>query len=211
MKSSARLAVPLLVVAACASPSRGKPGDVLTHATNPETRRQAALALGEKGAMRDAPVLVRALRDPDPLVRAIAETSLWQVWTRSGDKETDRALTEGVALLESQQLGQAIEVFTLVIERRPDFAEGWNKRATAYYLLGDYRKSLADCDEVIKRNPYHFGALSGYGMNYLELDEPARALDYFERALAVNPNLEQVEQAADLLRHLLRQQRRDAV
>lgn len=211
MKSPALLALSLLVVVACASSSRAKPGDVLAHSTNPETRRQAALALGERGAMRDAPVLVRALRDPDPLVRAIAETSLWQVWARSGDQETDRVLTEGVELLESEQLGQAVQVFTRVIARRPDFAEAWNKRATAYYLLGDYRRSLADCDEVIKRNPYHFGALSGYGMNYLELDEPARALEYFERALAVNPNLEQVEQAADLLRHLLRQQRRDAV
>ena len=56
-------------------------------------------------------------------------------------------------------------------------------------MLGDYPKSLADCDEVMRRNPYHWGALSGYGMIYMQLDQPARALEYFERALAVNPNL----------------------
>jgi tetratricopeptide (TPR) repeat protein len=205
------LALALLAPAACSSPGPAKPVEVLTRSEDPEARRQAALALGEKGAMTDAPVLVSALRDPDPVVRAIAQASLWQVWTRSGDAETDRALTEGVELLENRQLRRAVEVFTRVIQRRPDFAEGWNKRATAYYLLGEYRESLADCDEVIKRNPYHFGALSGSGMNYLELDEPARALDSFERALAVNPNLEQVEQAIEVLRLLLRQQRRDAV
>ncbi len=211
MTAATRLALSLALLAACASPGRANPGDVLTRSADAEARRQAALALGERGGMSDAPVLVHALRDPDPVVRAIAEASLWQVWTRSGDEETDRAVTEGVELLQARQLRGAIEVFTRVIQRRPDFAEGWNKRATAYYLIGEYRKSLADCDEVIRRNPYHFGALSGSGMNYLELDEPARALDSFERALAVNPNLEQVEQATQVLRRLLQRERRDAV
>jgi tetratricopeptide (TPR) repeat protein len=206
-----RLALSLALLVGCASPASPRPAEVLTRSADIPARRQAALALGAQGAMADAPVLVHALRDPDPVVRAIAEASLWQVWMRSGDEATDRALTEGVELLEARQLQGAVEVFTRVIERRPDFAEGWNKRATAYYLLGDYRKSLADCDEVIRRNPYHFGALSGMGMNHLELDEPARALEAFERALAVNPNLDQVEQATHVLRRLLQQQRRDAV
>ena len=211
MKRLALLALWLLGCIACASPSPAKPVDVLIRSADAEARRQAALALGETGVMSDAPALVDALRDPDPVVRAIAESSLWQIWTRSGDAETDRVLTEGVELLEGRRLRGAVEVFTVVIRRRPEFAEGWNKRATAYYLLGEYRESLADCDEVIRRNPYHFGALSGSGMNYLELDEPARALDYFERALAVNPNLEQIEQAIQALRLLLRRERRDAV
>jgi tetratricopeptide (TPR) repeat protein len=207
---SARLALSLAVLA-CASPGSPRPDEVLTRSADVPARRQAALALGATGRMADAPVLVHALRDPDPAVRAIAEASLWQVWMRSGDEATDRALSEGVELLEIRQFERAVAVFTRVVERRPDFAEGWNKRATAYYLLGEYRRSLADCEEVIRRNPYHFGALSGTGMNYLELDEPARALEAFERALAVNPNLEQVEQATHVLRRRLQQQRRDAV
>ncbi|MEO6625937.1 MAG: tetratricopeptide repeat protein, partial [Burkholderiaceae bacterium] len=76
-----------------------------------------------------------------------------------------------------------------IIRRKPAFAEGWNKRATLHYLMGDFELSLKDCDEVIKRNPNHFGALSGYGQIYLNLGDLEKALAYFERALAVNPNL----------------------
>jgi Flp pilus assembly protein TadD len=206
------LALALVGLGACTSAGEHpKPVDVLTHSPDADARRQAARELGEKGTMTDAPVLVRALRDSDPTVRAIAQVSLWQVWTRSGDSETDRALLEGIELMQAGQLHEAVEVFTRVIQRRPDFAEGWNKRATAYYLLGEYRKSLADCHEVLKRNPDHFGALSGTGMNYLELDEPARALDSFERALTVNPNLADVEETVRILRTLLERQRRNAV
>jgi tetratricopeptide (TPR) repeat protein len=210
----ASLALTLALVALGACTSAGappKPVEVLASSPDADARREAARELGEKGTMTDAPVLVRALRDADPAVRAIAQVSLWQVWTRSGDSATDRALLEGIELLQAHQLREAVQAFTRVIERRPDFAEGWNKRATAYYLLGEYRTSLADCGEVLKRNPDHFGALSGSGMNYLELDEPARALEYFERALAVNPNLGEVEETVQILKTLLQQQRRNAV
>ncbi|OLC10437.1 MAG: hypothetical protein AUH77_01105 [Candidatus Rokubacteria bacterium 13_1_40CM_4_69_39] len=161
--------------------------------------------------MEDIPRLARALRDADPLVRTFAESALWQVWSRSGDAEVDRLLALGVEQMQARDGEAAVETFTRVIARRPEFAEGWNKRATVYYLLGEYTKSLADCDEVLKRNPYHFGALSGYGMIYLQLDQPTRALEYFERALAVNPNLSSVQEAADQLKALLIRQRKDSI
>ena len=177
----------------------------------PEARRSGAASLAENGTMEDIPRLARALRDRDPLVRALAERAMWQVWSRSGDDETDRLFGIGVEAMSERRGEVAVETFTRIIERRPDFAEGWNKRATVYYLLGEYRKSLADCDEVMKRNPHHFGALSGYGMIYLQLGDPARALGYFERALAVNPNLSQVEESVETLRQLLIQRRKDAI
>jgi tetratricopeptide (TPR) repeat protein len=105
----------------------------------------------------------------------------------------------------------AAETFSRVIRQRPDFAEGWNKRATVYYILGDYRKSLTDCDEVLKRNPYHFGALSGYGMIYLHLNQPGQALHYFERALRLNPNPRSVEEAIDTWRGVLLERRKNAI
>jgi tetratricopeptide (TPR) repeat protein len=80
-----------------------------------------------------------------------------------------------------------------VIRKRPDFAEGWNKRATAYYLAGEYQRSLADCAEVLKRNPHHFGALSGYGQIYFQLQEYEKAIAWWRRALEVNPNMLGVE------------------
>jgi tetratricopeptide (TPR) repeat protein len=79
------------------------------------------------------------------------------------------------------------------------------------YLAGEYRRSLADCDEVIKRNPQHFGALSGYGQIYLRLDQPAKALEYFRRALAVNPNLDGVQDLVEKLEELEARRSRRAI
>ena len=152
------------------------------------------------------PALTAALRDPDAEVRSSAERSLWLVWSRSGDPAVDRRFLQGVEQMQRQELDDAIETFTDIIARKPEFAEGWNKRATAYYLAGELDKSLADCDEVMKRNPAHFGALSGYGMIYLQLGKPDRALGYFERALAVNPNLAGIEEAVQAIKRFLEQQ-----
>jgi tetratricopeptide (TPR) repeat protein len=176
-----------------------------------EARRRAALALAEAGTMADAPALLAALRDPDARVRVLAERALWEVWSRSGSDEVDELLRAGIVEMQHGQLEASIDTFSEVIRRQPDFAEGWNKRATVYYLVGEYRKSAADCDEVLKRNPVHFGALSGYGMIWLRLDEPARALERFEQALDVNPNLDAVRETIEGLRALLIQQRRNAI
>jgi len=181
----------------------------LATARNAEARRQAARWLGDHGLMDDAPTLVTALRDADPLVRALAESALWRVWSRSGDEAVDRLLAVGIEQMNAQQGDAAVETFSRVIALKPEFAEGWNKRATVYYLMGEYAKSLADCDEVMKRNPYHFGALSGYGMIYLQLERPERALEYFERALAVDPNLPSVRETIEMLKQLLIQRRKD--
>src|SRR5438132_10788458 len=136
---------------------------------------------------------------------------MWEIWSRSGDPETDHLLLIGIEQMQARDGAGAAKTFSQVIARRPEFAEGWNKRATVYYLLGEYKKSLADCDEVIKRNPYHFGALSGYGMIYMQLDQPATALEYFEQALRVNPNLESTRQAVEILKTLLIQRRKDTI
>jgi len=176
-----------------------------------KARRQGAEALGETGVMADVPILAEALRDSDVAVRALAEQSLWLVWSRSGDPDTDAIFSRGVEQLQRQEMTEAIETFTAVIKQKPDFSEGWNKRATVYYLVGDFEKSLADCDEVMKRNPVHFGALSGYGMIYLQLGKPEQALPYFERALAVNPNLAGIEQMVEALKQFLEQQRKDSI
>ena len=176
-----------------------------------ETRRQAAVRLGEVGSMADAPVLLRLLRDPDDGVRAMAERAVWQVWSRAGDPEIDALFQRGVEQMNQGEAGSAIDTFTAIIRKKPDFAEGWNKRATIYFLIGEYEKSLADCAEVVKRNPDHFGVLSGYGQIYVQLDQPERALDYFQRALKVNPNLHQVEVAVEQLKRLIVEKRKGTI
>jgi tetratricopeptide (TPR) repeat protein len=194
-----------------AGPTREEALKALADTRSADGRRQGARALGETGLMDDLPQLAAALRDSDPLVRDLAESAMWQVWSRSGDPAIDRLFATGLEQMQARQGEEAVETFSQIIRRRPDFAEGWNKRATVYYLLGEYKKSLADCDEVMKRNPYHFGALSGYGMIYMQLDQPAQALEYFERALRVNPNLESTRQTIEILKTLLIQRRKDTI
>jgi len=166
-------------------------------------RQQAAGRLAKVGSMEDAPALIAALRDTDEGVRAVAEQAVWIVWSRSGDPQIDQLFQQGLGEMTAGHYDEGIKLFSRIIEMKPDFAEGWNKRATLYFLVGEYKKSLQDCDEVIKRNPQHFGALSGYGQIYLRLNEPEKALAYFKRALAVNPNMDGVEIQIRLLERLL--------
>jgi len=176
-----------------------------------EARRLAAAWLGELGAAADLPALFEALRDQDDVVRALSERSIWQVWSRSGDPTVDGLFAVGVEQMHEGQAQAAISTFTEIIKLKPDFAEGWNKRATVYFFMGEYDKSLRDCDEVIKRNPKHWGALSGYGQIYLQLDKLEQALAYFERALAANPNLRQVEQMIEQLKQALLEKRKGTI
>ena len=186
--------MPAMLAAAADSPALSRTQALAAlKQSDPRERRLGALALESVGRMEDTGTLVAALRDPDDIVRAIAEEALWAVWSRSGEPRVDDLFKRGVSEMSGEHFSEAVATFTRVIELKPDFAEGWNKRATAYYLAGEYRRSLADCDEVIKRNPNHFGALSGYGQIYLQLGQPDKALEYFRRALEVNPNMDGVQ------------------
>jgi tetratricopeptide (TPR) repeat protein len=206
------LAVGLVTTVAAQAPRLTRE-EALTGIKSPdaETRRRAAAWLGEVGLGGDAPVLIAALADEDEVVRILAEHSVWQVWSRSGDAEVDDLLQAGIEQMNRGDGPAAIETFTQVIRRRPDFAEGWNKRATVFFLMGEHEKSLRDCDEVIKRNPVHFGALAGYGQIYLQLDQPERALEYFRRALRVNPNLSAVRQVIPQIEQLLMERRKGTI
>lgn len=208
---AAVLVAPGSRVTSAAEPTREEALSALADTRDVDNRRRGAMALAETGVMADVPKLAAALRDDDALVRKLAERAMWEVWSRSGDASVDRLLASGIEQMGAREGELAVRTFTEVIRRRPDFAEGWNKRATVYYLMGEYQKSLADCDEVMKRNPYHFGALSGYGMIYLQLDQPAKALDYFQQALKVNPNLESVNETVEMLKPLLLQRRKDTI
>jgi tetratricopeptide (TPR) repeat protein len=178
---------------------------------DPRLRLAGVVYFGRNGLAADGPLLVKRLSDENAVVRDIAGQAVWLAWGRSGDAEVDRLLESGVAEMSAKRYPRAIEVFSEVIARRPGFAEGWNKRATAHYLAGELRKSLADCDEVMKRNPQHFGALSGYGQIYARLEEYDKAVAYFRRALAVNPNLTNLEPIIRSLEELARERRRRTI
>jgi tetratricopeptide (TPR) repeat protein len=175
---------------------------------DPRQRARAAVWLAQVGRMDDVPALLAKLRDPDEDVRAIAERAIWVIWSRSGNPDADRLFVEGIAQLNAGQFREGIATFSRVIAIAPEFAEGWNKRATLYFLVGDFERSLRDCDEVMRRNPQHFGALAGYGQIYMQLDDYERAIDYFRRALAVNPNLDGVEFQVRVLERVLEERKK---
>jgi tetratricopeptide (TPR) repeat protein len=198
---------------ASSAPGRTSHDKALAALRNPDAaeRQRGAMNLAVVGRMRDVPALLSALRDRDAEVRETAEQAVWAIWSRSGNRAVDELFRQGVEQMNQDRLDEAIAIFTRIIALKPDFAEGWNKRATAYYFAGDYGRSLKDCDEVLKRNPVHFGALAGYGQIYVRLDQPEKALEYFRRALAVNPNLEGVENAVEELEALIAARTRNTI
>ena len=173
-----------------------------------ESRAVAAERLGAVGTMDDVKVLLNVLRDENEGLRALAEQSIWRIWARSGDASIDRLYERGIREMNEGSHIRAISTFTEIIKLKPDFAEGWNKRATLYFMTEQYDKSLEDCDEVMKRNPYHFGALAGYGHIHVEFNLPEQAIEYFKRALAINPNMSSIAKLIIRLQEL-KQERRD--
>jgi len=180
--------------AAFPEPPKSRPQALAQLASSETTARLEAIVwLANYGGMADAPRLDALLRDDNALVRDYAEQGLWALWSRSGDVAVDRLMARGVQEIEAQDYKAAIAAFSEIVRRKPEFAEGWNKRATAYYLAGEYQKSIADCAEVLKRNPRHFGALSGLGLIDTKLERYDDALAWFRKALKVNPNMLGVE------------------
>jgi tetratricopeptide (TPR) repeat protein len=159
--------------------------------------------LADMGVM---PALVQALRDDDGRVRMAAQNVMWAIWLRSGNDQIDTLMAEGIRLMEAEHYPEAVEVFDQIIARAPKFAEGYNKRATVYYLMLEFEKSIADIHQTLELNPVHFGALSGMGLCYLGLVEPRQALEWFERAVAVNPDMDTIQSYIHQLREFLRNQ-----
>jgi tetratricopeptide (TPR) repeat protein len=205
----------LLAVALTAAAPRAFPQTPQTRAealgalASPDaaTRAEAVVWLANRGGMEDAPLLHERLRDESSFVRGFAEQGLWLLWSRSGNAEIDRLMALGSQAMQAGRHSEAIGVFSRIIETKPEFAEGWNRRATVYYLAGQYDKSIADCHEVLKRNPRHFGALSGMGQIYVQLEDYENALRWYRRALEVNPNMLGVEMNIRLLEEKLKDQR----
>jgi tetratricopeptide (TPR) repeat protein len=132
------------------------------------------------------------LQGDDPARAAQAEAALWAMWCRSGRAELDARLAEAIATMERRDVAGSIQLLTALIDAAPQWAEAWNKRATARYLTGDYAGAIADCVETLARTPHHFGALAGQGLCHMALEQYGPAAALFRRALEVHPHLEAV-------------------
>ena len=115
---------------------------------------------------------------------------IWLLWLHSDDKAVNRLMAQGVIAMQRGALDRALARFDEITRRAPDFAEGWNKRATVFYMMGRHRESVADVQQVLNLEPRHYGALSGLGMILVALGREEDALEWLRRALEVNPYLD---------------------
>ena len=117
----------------------------------------------------------------------LIEGQIWDLWSISGDEEIDCLMAVGVEAMLAKDGDTALAAFEEIIKRAPGFAEGWNKRATIFYLAGEHHRSKADAKKTLELEPRHFGALSGLGLIHLAHGEEEMALEAFEKAILIHP------------------------
>jgi tetratricopeptide (TPR) repeat protein len=163
-------------------------GRILSDSPVVTARRAAVVSLGLLGGFEQSNgALGRALRDSDSTVRDLAEKGLWSIWFRADTPENNRAIQEVLLLISRGQLNRAEALATRLIGVAPNFAEAYNQRAIIYFEQGRFAESAQDCQRVLSRNPYHFGAISGLARCQLQLNRPAEALKTLRRALKIQP------------------------
>lgn len=162
-------------------------------------------ALAGQDDPRLDPLFERLAATDDPAEVRWIEGRIWLIWMTydGGDGDVVRLMRQGQQAQADGDLAAAEGYYDRVVELAPDFAEGWNRRATVRYLRGDYAGSIADIEATLALEPRHFGALAGLGLCYLGLAAPERALDAFEEALAVNRHLAGARAHAEALRMML--------
>jgi len=170
-----------------------------------DARKVAALALSLVGSSRCIPALVQRLRDPDSMTNQLAENALWSIWFRAGPPEANACLVQGAQCMARRDYRGAVAALDRAIDLAPGFAEAYNQRGIAWYLLEDYDRSAADCARAVELMPCHFGAWAGLGHCHAHRGRIIDAIKCYRRALEINPHLRGIRQAVDeLSRHLMR-------
>ncbi len=148
-------------------------------------------------------LFAKLLTEKNPALLRSIESRIWRLWLKADDAATQGDLTRGMEAMNAGDARTALDAFKAVVEASPDFAEGWNKRATLYWLMGDYAASVADIDVTLALEPRHFGALSGLSMIRIAQDRPADALAALESLLAVHPKAHFARARAKRLEEIL--------
>jgi tetratricopeptide (TPR) repeat protein len=160
----------------------------------------AALPLGQPGlAAEPLDRLYAELADPANAEWQRTQADILREWSRSGSPAMDLLLKRGKDAIEAGDLAAAIEHLTALTDHAPDFAEGWNARATAFYLAGQIGPSVSDIGRALALNEHHFGALDGLGMILEELGENAAAMKAYRASLAIHPHQQTIHEALDRL------------
>ena len=162
-----------------------------------------AAATGDQKAARLDALFAQLKAAPTVADGRVVESEIVSEWLKSGDETTDAMMFEAITAMQTGAFNQALAILDKIVARSPNYVEGWNKRATVYYIVKLYDKSLADIEKTLQLEPRHFGALAGLGMIMIELGDKRRALSAFERALDVDPVINNgatvIEQLKDAL------------
>lgn len=149
---------------------------------------------------QDEAALLSQLATAEPVEARKAERQLQRLWSRSGSAAMDLLLERGRDALEDEDTVAAIEHLTALTDHAPDFAEGWNARALAYFRAELYGPALADLERALQLNPNNFDAIYGVGAILEEFGDKQRAYQAYERVQAIHPHHEDVTKALDRLR-----------
>ena len=162
---------------------------------SPKAIPQAPEKLPKIGAdrVRGLDFLFGALKAaPDEASAKHVEGRIWAQWSQTQSDTAALLMTRAKTALDAKQIDVSVKLLSAVIKLKPDYIEGWNRRATLYYLQNDYTRALEDIEQVLAREPRHFGALAGLGMIMQELGDDARALAAYRQALAINLHIERI-------------------
>ena len=151
--------------------------------------------------------LFNELKINNVILTSDIEQKIWKIWsTHPYNQELTKRLEEGSRLVRNQKLSEAINIFTEVIDLDPKWAEAWNKRATALYLLGDYEASQKDIDKVLELENRHFGALAGQGLVNIKLENYEKAIESYKKAKKIYPTMRSPKIMIKQIKELIKQE-----
>jgi tetratricopeptide (TPR) repeat protein len=143
--------------------------------------------------MQNLEFLFEALKvAPDEKTAKAISDRIWRLWLASGGDTTNLLISRVRTAIDAKELDLAVQLLDSVIEFKPEYVEGWNQRATVYFMKKDYSRALNDLAQVLAREPRHFGALFGLGVIMQEFGDDKRALEVYRRALAIDPHMQRV-------------------
>lgn len=145
------------------------------------------------------PLFERLQETADPHEAARIQERIWDLWMYSEKEDLNALMKQGTFALGARDFKLALESFNALIELAPDMAEAWNKRATLFFLMENYRASVADVKKTLSLEPRHFGAIVGMGLIYDVLGEREAALEAFRRGLKVNPHMPHIRKKSEQL------------
>ena len=128
---------------------------------------------------------------------------IWDIWHETNDIKIEEDFYRGMESMRTRDLIKSIVFFTRVIEKKPNFAEGWNKRATAYFMMGEFDKSMLDINQTLKLEPRHFGALDGMGLIFMHLQQYNQAIEIYNQMLKIFPNNQSIIDKKNLMKEYL--------